>query len=253
MTEETNHVDMADADEQYVVEKKVFGLSYVLDPVDFQPLFDTYLGLMDKSVSDRHDWRTMRQPSVFIHFNNAPHILNKVGGIGKQVEFEITHLGVSDKVLALRLVPIASYHQVMDGEGDTVLQTDSRLRYWSKNEIPVLVVATRDGGKPIDANYLERWTPITSSVENRRFIARVSAKQEISIELVSKKEEKAKQEAEYIGHSTAPRKRHSDPFTNFRTGHGHKTQPDNRESRSVYGGDGARKGGTRNAFGYSLG
>jgi len=253
MTEETNQIDMADADEQYVLEKKELGLSYILDPADFQPLFDTYLGMLDKSVSDRHEWRAIRQPSVFIHFNNAPHILNKVGGIGKQVEFEITYLGVSDKVLALSLVPIASYHQVMDGEGNAVLQTDSRLRYWSKNEIPVLVLATRDGGKPIDANYLEQWTPIAPSVEKRRFIARVSAKHEISIELVSKKEAKARQEAESTNHSTAPRKRHSDPFNNLRTGYGHKSQPDNRESRSLYGDEGARKGGTRNAFGYSLG
>ena len=254
MIDETNKADMADEEDQYVLAKKVYSLGYAVADEDFQRLFDTCLGLSDSS---RHDWRTIRQPSVFIHFKPLPHTLNKVGGYGKQVEFEITHFGASDKVLALSLTPIASYHEVMDGHGDMILQKDSRLRYWSKNDIPVLVLATRNGGKPIDANYLNEWTPMPQSVENRRFIARVAAKQELSIERVSKAEARAREEERLAAENMAstPWKRHSGHFNSHGNSHGsHGGRSGHSENRhggkSVYG-SGASRGG-RNAFGYSL-
>lgn len=245
MLEETNKTDMADDPDEYVLEKQVFNLGYAVESADFERLFETYFNQsMEESPSDRHEWRRIRQPSVFIHFNVAPHILNRVGGYGKQVEFEITHLGISDKVLALSLTPTASFHQTIDESGNTVLQKDSRLRYWSKNEIPVLVLATRNGGKPIDANYLKTWTAIPPSIENRRFLGRVAAKQEISIKQVSKEEAKVRKEAEQA-QNTPPHKRHSPRMGRV------KPEGENRNSvphgRSVYG-----ERSTRNAFGYSL-
>ena len=99
---------------------------------------------------ERHEWRVIRQPSVFIYFNASPQILSKVGGPDKRVEFEVTHLGVSEKVFALRFAPVTSFHQVVNGKGEKVSRPDSHTRFWSKNDVPVLV---RDGGKPVDANY----------------------------------------------------------------------------------------------------
>lgn len=189
MLEETNIADMADEEEEYILDKRVFGLAYALESEDESRLFDTYFPVStDKLPSVRDDWRIVRQPSVFIHFNASPNIIHKVGGIGKAVEFEVTHLGVSQKVLALSLAAVASYSETVDDEGEIKLKRDQRTRFWSKNEIPVLVLATKDGGKPIDANYLREWVAIPKDFENRRFIARVSAKQEISIERISKEE-----------------------------------------------------------------
>ena len=244
MMEEMNEVDMADEKDQYVMEKKVFSLGYAIEEQDFRTLFDTYLALhMENHSMERHEWRVIRQPSVFIYFNASPQILSKVGGLDKQVEFEVTHLGVSEKVFALRLAPVTSFHQVVNGKGEKVSRPDSHTRFWSKNDVPVLVLATRDGGKPVDANYLEKWTDVPDTIEPRRFTTKVAARQEIRLEQVSKKE--AKVRAEQAAHvQNLPRKRFSPQHTNqnnggYRGGRGGEscTSPrGGRGGRPVYGG-----------------
>ena len=256
MLEETNQVDMADEDVQYVLEKRVFGLAYnLLDSDDQSRLFDTYFPISNQQLpSTRDDWRILRQPSVFIHFNASPHIIHKVGGIGKHVEFEVTHLGVSDKVLALSLAPVASYHEVVDENAENVLKPDHRTRFWSKNEIPVLVLATREGGKPVDANHLNRWIAIPKDFENRRFMARVTAKQEISIETISKSEARVRREREEQesakAHKTSNGRRY--PRGSPQTLRTAPTDQKRGGSRPTYGNENTKSGGPRNAFGYSL-
>lgn len=250
MMEETNAADMVDEDDLYVLEKKVFNLGYQVEQDDFEKLFDTFSPLdRDQSVSVQHEWRPIRQPSVFIHFSAQPYVLNKVGGIGKPVEFEVTHVGSSNKVLALSLKPVASYHEVMDTNRDKVLKPDNHTRYWSKNDIPVLVLATRDGGKPVDANFLDNWKPIPESVEYRRFIARVSLKQEVSIERISKAEAQIRETALQGTNRTDTTKTHSHRSYNPRGRGG----IENRGGRLVNVNQGSRANVTRNAFGYSLG
>jgi HAD domain family 1 in Swiss Army Knife RNA repair proteins len=248
MVDETNKLDMVDHDTRYVLDKRTLGLAYAVQQDDFQRLFDTYFLLTTERVpSSKDEWRPLRQPSVFIHFNPAQHIVQKVGGIGKHVEFEVTHLGVSDKVIALSLRPTASFHHITDDHGERVLKPDSRLRFWSKNEIPVLVLATKDGGRPVDANYLQEWMGIPKSFENRRFMTKVTAKQEISIEKVSRTEAKARYVREQTASAEVARKIH--------------THPSPRMGRSVpsaggrhYTGENTKRStGSRNAFGYSLG
>jgi hypothetical protein len=253
MLEETNEVDMADETYQYTLKKKVSNLGYAVASDDFEKLFNTYLPMMDKKLSDKHEWRQIRHPSVFIHFNALPHILSKVGGLGKHVEFEVTHLGVSNKVLALSLAPVTSFHEVVNGKGEKILKPDPRTRYWSKNEVPVLVLATRDGGKPIDANCLEQWKEIPKSIKYRRFTAKVTAKQEIDMVRISKTEVRAREQAAHSQDRSTARKRHSgqsnDSHGNRRTRH--VGLEENVGNGSVYGN--SRADGTRNAFGYSLG
>ena len=260
MMEEMNEIDMANAKDQYVLEKKIFSLGYAVKEEDFQTLLDTYLALhMENHSMERHEWRLMRQPSVFIYFNTSPQIMSKVGGLGKQVEFEVTHLSVSDKVLALSLVPITSFHEVMNRNGEKVSRPDPHTRFWSKNDIPVLVLATRAGGKPVDANYLETWTAVPETIELRRFMTRVAAKQEINLARISKKEAKAREKQAAQVHDS-PRKRFSPNHTNqnyggYRGGHGRgHISPRGRGGRKLSGGvEGIRSNAPRNAFGYSLG
>jgi HAD domain family 1 in Swiss Army Knife RNA repair proteins len=182
MMKETNEMDMADSEDEYVLEKKVFNLGYSLDQDDYQRLFDTFMELTGQSLQiHRHEWRSFRNSSVFINVNAAPHVVAKVGGLGKRVDFEITHFGVSDKVLAVRVQPVASYHKATNENGDVTLRRDSHVRFWSRNTIPVLVLATRNDGRPIDANYLHEWEEVPKSVEGTRFSGRVTVRQEVSI------------------------------------------------------------------------
>ena len=256
MVEELNESDMADKPDKYVLEKKVFSLGYALEQSDLRRLVDTYLPLSTQKLpGDIQEWRTVRQPSVFIHFSALSNTLAKVGGVGRHVEFEVTHVGISDKVLALSLNPIASYHEVMNGKGDMVLKSDRQMKYWSKNPIPVLVLATKNGGKPVDANYLQDWTVIPKSMENRRFMTRVAIKQEISLERISKIEAKAREEVEAQTGDRSPQRR------SFHQLHERTGVPkagfagrdvSGKGGRSIYGSEGSRGGNTRNGFGYSL-
>jgi hypothetical protein len=254
MVEETNKSDMAEEDEEYVLDKRVFGLAYnLVDADDQSRLFDTYFPICaQKHPSTRNDWRVVRQPSVFIHFSASPPVIHKVGGIGKHIEFKVTHLGVSNKVFALSLAPVASYHEVTE-DGETKLKADHRTRFWSKNEIPVLVLATREGGKPIDANYLNEWIAIPEDFENRQFMTRVTAKQEISIERVSKAEAQARRVRE---EQEAAKAREMSNGKKYPRGSPRieRTVPSTRKrgGKALHGSEHTR-GGPRNAFGYSLG
>ena len=255
MLDELNLIDMADEPDQWVMQKKVFSLGYEVRPQDFEELFETYFSLItDDNLANRHEWRTIRQPSVFIYFNAQPRILHKVGGVGKQVEFEVTRFAVSEKVFALRLAPVASFHEIVSKSGTTALAHDSRTRFWSKNDVPVLVLATREGGKPIDANYLKIWTAVPPSVKNRRFRARVTVKQEISMERVprAEAEERAKAEWQTQENSQTVNQRHSrEPTSTQNVDRYKKDQSKTRNGGySVYGGQ--RGGVSRNVFGYSL-
>jgi hypothetical protein len=255
MVEETNAADMADEDEEYVMDKKVFSLGYQLGDDDFQRIFDTYMALSrdTEATADPPEWRPMRQPSVFIYFNAMPNILERVGGIGKQVEFEITHLGMSDKALAVALSPIASYHEVTTSKSGTRLKPDSRVRFWSKNELPVLVLATKDGGKPTDANFIDNWMAVPDSVEYKRFRGTVGLRQEISIERISKVDARARQEwtTPSPRQSSFPSvKEHANGQTSERGGH--RNGGNSGRRGDAYTGYGRGQNSSRNAFGYSL-
>jgi HAD domain family 1 in Swiss Army Knife RNA repair proteins len=254
MVEETNAADMADEDEEYVMEKKVFSLGYQLANDDSQRIFDTYMALSrdSEAVADPQEWRPIRQPSVFIYFKALPHILDRTGPIGKHVDFEITHLGISNKALALALSPVASYHETRTSKGETRLRPDSKVRFWSKNELPVLVLATKDGGKPVDANFINDWMAVPDSVELRRFRTTIGLQQQISIERMSNVDARAQQEwsAPSPGQSSFPSVReHSNGQTSERGGH--RSGGGGRRGRG-YTGYGRGQNSSRNAFGYEL-
>jgi HAD domain family 1 in Swiss Army Knife RNA repair proteins len=254
MVEETNAADMANKDEEYVMEKKIFSLGYQLGDGDFQHIFDTYMALSrdTAATTDPQEWRPIRQPSVFIYFNGLPHILDRVGGIGKQVDFEITHLGISNKAMALALSPIVSYHEVTTSKGETKLKPDSRVRFWSKNELPVLVLATKDGGKPADANFIDDWMAVPDSVQHKRFRATVGLRQEISIERISKVDARARREwtAPSPRQPSFPSKEHANGQTSERGGH--RSGGNGRRGGGYSTGYGRGQNSPRNAFGYSL-
>ena len=143
----------------------------------------------------------------------------------------------------------------MNGKGETVLKPDRHMKYWSKNPIPVLVLGTKNGGKPVDANYLQEWTVIPKSIENRRFMTRVATKQEISLERISKIEARAREEVAAETGDRSPQRR-SFHQLHERTGvpRAGRTGRDisGNGGRSIYVGEGSRGGNKRNAFGYSL-
>ncbi|KAI9775405.1 MAG: hypothetical protein M1816_005939, partial [Peltula sp. TS41687] len=73
-----------------------------------------------------------------------PKVLEKVGGIGKKVKWEVTGTGVfDDKVWAASVRPVP--------------ETE---RYYTETPAPLVVLALRRGARAIDANQIQSWEPV---------------------------------------------------------------------------------------------
>lgn len=72
-----------------------------------------------------------------IKFGGTPDYVQKY--IGTDQKLEVTHLGISDKVVAVRVI---GFH--------------------SENKIPHVTVAVnaKNGGKPVDSNKITEWVPV---------------------------------------------------------------------------------------------
>ena len=72
-----------------------------------------------------------------ISMGNAPEFIKQY--LGTKQKLDITHYGISDKAIAVRVVG-----------------------FYSKNTIPHITVAVnrRIGGKPVDSNKITNWTPV---------------------------------------------------------------------------------------------
>ena len=61
--------------------------------------------------------------------------------IGQKANLKVTHIGISDKALALRV-----------------------SGFMSNNDIPHITIATSPHGKPVDSNYITNWVPVTETL-----------------------------------------------------------------------------------------
>ncbi|KAI9877461.1 MAG: hypothetical protein M1830_003845 [Pleopsidium flavum] len=71
-------------------------------------------------------------------------ILDKVGGIGKTLTWQITGTAVyENKIWAARVSPVP--------------ETE---KYYTENPVPIIVLALRKGARPIDAGRIQNWQPV---------------------------------------------------------------------------------------------
>ncbi|SLM37011.1 Protein of unknown function DUF2410 [Lasallia pustulata] len=78
-------------------------------------------------------------------------ILDKVGGIGNKVIWQITGTAVyENKIWAARVAPM-----------------HSNTTFYSENPVPIVVLALRKGARPIDAKNIQNWQPVSAE---RQFI-----------------------------------------------------------------------------------
>ena len=95
---------------------------------------------------DSGDVRYMAN-SILITPRPAPRsILDRVGGMGKKVTWQVTGTAVfENKVWAARVEP-----------------TSSNEKYYTENPSPVVVLALRKGARPIDAGRIQNWQPVSA-------------------------------------------------------------------------------------------
>lgn len=61
--------------------------------------------------------------------------------IGRKANLSVTHIGISDKALALRV-----------------------SGFKTNNAIPHITIATSPIGKPVDSNYITNWVPLSETI-----------------------------------------------------------------------------------------
>jgi hypothetical protein len=102
------------------------------------------LPLLPPGLAESNDLKYMAN-SILITPRPAPRsVLDKVGGMGKNVKWQVTGTGnLDNKIWAARVAPIPS--------------TEA---YHTENPLPIVVLAVRKGARLIDAGRIQNWHPI---------------------------------------------------------------------------------------------
>jgi len=167
-------------------------------------------------------------------------ILDKVGGIGKTLTWQITGTAVyENKIWAARVSPVPEIE-----------------KYYTENPVPIIVLALRKGARPIDAGRIQNWQPVApekafifETVVGEKVQLRVEEEVEGENEwesLFANKNNKRRhpQEENYHFQPQAPLgPQHHQHNQHFRVG--------NEENRRVSGGgaNGGYRGGNHNSRG----
>lgn len=147
----------------YKVKRTVFYTGYIISPPDIEKL--KMLVQLPPHVRD-HDIKYLAN-NVLITPRPAPaSILSKIGGTGSRQRFRITGIAnFEQRIWAARVAPVPDTSQI-----------------YTENPVPCIVLATRRQTKPIEANRIQNWQPVSPEWENWEFETVVGEKVLLRIE-----------------------------------------------------------------------
>ncbi|THC88454.1 hypothetical protein EYZ11_012095 [Aspergillus tanneri] len=129
------------------IKRTIFYTAYLISNADSGRLISQLLTpMLPSGLADSNDLKYMAN-CILITPRPAPRsILDKIGGIGKKLSWQITGTAVfENKVWAARLTPVPATE-----------------KYYTENPCPVVVLAVRKGARPIDAGKIQNWQPVPS-------------------------------------------------------------------------------------------
>lgn len=129
------------------IKRTIFYTGYLLSNADSSRLISQVLDpLLPTGLAESNDLKYMAN-CILITPRPAPrYILDKAGGIGKKVNWQITDTAVfENRVWAARLAPVP--------------ETE---KYYTDNPYPVVVLAVRKGARPSDAARIHDWHPVSA-------------------------------------------------------------------------------------------
>jgi len=123
------------------IKKTVFYTGYLISNADTQRLLT--LAQLPPTMPDTE--MKFLANNVLITPRPAPgSILEKVGGMGNKVTWEVTGTAVfENKIWAACVQPVPL-----------------NKKYYTENPVPIVVLALRKGAKPIDAGKIQNWQPV---------------------------------------------------------------------------------------------
>ncbi|KAF7591152.1 hypothetical protein BBP40_001926 [Aspergillus hancockii] len=127
------------------IKRTIFYTGYLLSNADSSRLISQLLNpMLPSGLADSNELKYMAN-SILITPRPAPRsILDKVGGLGKKLNWQITGTAVfENRVWAARLTPVPATE-----------------KYYTENPQPVVVLAVRKGARPIDAGKIQNWHPV---------------------------------------------------------------------------------------------
>ncbi|KAJ5623229.1 hypothetical protein N7490_011834 [Penicillium lividum] len=130
------------------IRRTIIYTGYLISEEDSKRMVDEILSpLLPNGLAESNDIKYLAN-NILIFPRHAPHtLLEKVGGLGKKVSWQITGTAVlENRVFAARVAPIPSNEQIH-----------------SENPVPLIVLAVRKGARPIDASRITSWQPVPSS------------------------------------------------------------------------------------------
>ncbi|KAL2705823.1 hypothetical protein AAEP93_001073 [Penicillium crustosum] len=127
------------------IKRVVFYTGYLVSPDVSNSMTQNLLApLLPPGLAESNDLKYMAN-SILITPRPAPRsILDKVGGMGKKLKWQVTGTGnLENKIWAARVAPIPA--------------TEA---YHTENPLPIVVLAVRKGARLIDAGKIQNWHPI---------------------------------------------------------------------------------------------
>ncbi|RAK78665.1 rRNA 2'-O-methyltransferase fibrillarin-like protein [Aspergillus fijiensis CBS 313.89] len=127
------------------IKRTIFYTGYLISNADSSRLIREVLTpMLPYGLADSNDLKYMAN-SILITPRPAPRsILDKVGGIGKKLSWQITGTACfENRVWAARMAPVPATE-----------------KYYTENPQPVVVLAVRKGARPIDAGKIQNWHPV---------------------------------------------------------------------------------------------
>lgn len=131
------------------IKRTVFYTGYLLSAQDSNKMIESLLvPLLPPGMSEANNLKYMAN-SILIAPRPAPKsILEKIGGMGKKLSWQVTGTGCyENRVWAARVKPIPATETI-----------------YTENPTPLIVLAVRKGSRPIDAGKIQNWHPVPAEM-----------------------------------------------------------------------------------------
>lgn len=127
------------------IKRTFFYTGYILSATDSSRLIDHLLApQLPPGLAESGDIKFMANNVLITPRPPSKSILDKVGGFGKKMKWQITGTALwENKIWAARVAPVPE-----------------TATYYSENPVPVIVLGLRKGARPIDASRIQNWQPV---------------------------------------------------------------------------------------------
>lgn len=99
---------------------------------------------LPQGIAESGDIKLMANNIMITPRPASKSILDKVGGFGKTMKWQVTGIALlENRLWAARVAPVSATE-----------------KFYSENPVPVIVLALRKGARPIDASKIQNWQPV---------------------------------------------------------------------------------------------